>query len=141
MAELKTRETDADVGAFLAALDDPQRRADCEALVEMMQAAAGAPPRMWGASIVGFGHYDYTYASGRSGTWMRIGFSPRKRDLTLYIMPGFDAYADLLGRLGKHKTGKSCLYVKRLADLDLDVLRRLVDASLAHLRARYPEGD
>lgn len=141
MAELKTRENDADVGAFLDAIEDAQRRDDCKAVCAMMQAAAGAPPRMWGKSIVGFGHYDYQYASGRSGTWMRIGFAPRKRDLTLYIMAGFDDYAELLDALGKHKTGKSCLYVKRLADLDTTVLQRLIERSLAHMRAKYPEGD
>ncbi len=141
MAELKTRENDADVAAFLDAIEDPQRQADCKAVCAMMQAAAGAPPRMWGKSIVGFGHYDYRYASGRSGTWMRIGFAPRKRDLTLYIMLGFESFADLLARLGKHKTGKSCLYVKRLADLDTDVLQALIEQSLAHMRETYPEGD
>lgn len=141
MAELKTKENDADVGAFLDAIEDPQRRADCQAICAMMQAASGAPPRMWGGSIVGFGHYDYAYASGRSGTWMRIGFAPRKRDLTLYIMAGFAEYGDLLERLGKHRTGKSCLYVKRLSDLDLDALRALIDASLTHMRETYPEGD
>lgn len=140
MAELKTRENDASVDAFIDALDDPRRQADCRALVEMMQAASGAPPRMWGKSIVGFGHYAYTYASGRSGEWMRIGFSPRKRDLTLYIMPGFEAFDALLGQLGKHRTGKSCLYVKRLEGLDLDVLRRLIEGSLAHMAEKYPEG-
>jgi len=141
VAELKTKENDADVGAFLDAIEDPERRADCKAICAMMQAAAGAPPRMWGKSIVGFGHYDYTYASGRSGSWMRIGFAPRKRDLTLYIMAGFDAYAELMGSLGKHKTGRSCLYVKRLADLDADVLRALFEQSLAWMRETYPEGD
>lgn len=141
MAELKTRETDADVDAFLDAIEDERRRDDCRAICQMMREASGAQPRMWGASIVGFGHYDYRYESGRTGTWMRIGFAPRKRDLTLYIMPGFDDAADLLAELGKHKTGKSCLYVKSLADLDEAVLRRLIDRALAHMRQKYPEGD
>ncbi len=141
MAELKTRETDADVGAFLAAIEDDQRRADCEAICAMMREAAGVEPKMWGESIVGFGHYDYRYASGRSGTWMRIGFAPRKRDLTLYIMPGFEASDDLMAQLGKHKTGKSCLYIKRLADVDRAVLRQLVDRALGYMRETYPEGD
>lgn len=140
MAEPKTRENDASVDAFIDALDDPRRQADCRALVEMMQAAAGAPPRMWGKSIVGFGHYTYVYASGRSGEWMRIGFSPRKRDLTLYIMPGFEGFEALLAQLGKHKTGKSCLYVKRLEGLNLEVLQQLIDASLAHMAEAYPDG-
>lgn len=141
MAELKTRENDADVGAFLAAIEDEQKRADCEAICAMMQRASGAPARMWGASIVGFGHYDYRYESGRTGTWMRIGFAPRKRDITLYIMPGFDDFDGLMARLGKHRTGKSCLYVKRLSDLDRDVLQTIVERSLDAMREKYPEGD
>lgn len=138
MAELKTKENDQSVNAFLATIEEPRKRDDCYRLIDIMQAAVGEGPRMWGDSIVGFGRYRYTYATGRTGEWPLIGFSPRKQNLTLYIMAGFDSYEDLLGGLGKHTTGKSCLYVKRLGDLDLNVLKRLVEASVAHMRAAYP---
>lgn len=138
MAELKTKENDQSVDAFLATIEEPRKRDDCYRLIDIMQAAVGEGPRMWGDSIVGFGRYRYTYATGRTGEWPLIGFSPRKQNLTLYIMAGFDSYEDLLGGLGKHTTGKSCLYVKRLGDLDLNVLKRLVEASVAHMRAAYP---
>ena len=135
MAELKTKENDQSVEAFLSSIDDAQKQADCRALVAIMQEATGAAPRMWGDSIVGFGHYHYKYASGREGDWFLTGFAPRKQNLTLYIMAGFDNYEALLGRLGKHTTGKSCLYVKRLADVDMPVLTELVVESVAHMKA------
>ena len=135
MAELKTKENDQSVEAFLAGIEDAQKQADCRALVAIMQEATGAAPRMWGDSIVGFGHYHYKYASGREGDWFLTGFAPRKQNLTLYIMAGFDNYEALLGRLGKHTTGKSCLYVKRLADVDMPVLTELVVESVAHMKA------
>ncbi len=130
MAELKTKPTQVDVLDFLGQLSDDQRRNDCFVVLELMKAATGADPRMWGASIVGFGRYQYRYESGRTGEWPVIGFSPRKNDLTLYIMPGFDRYESLLARLGKHKTGKSCLYLKRLSDVDLVVLKELIEESV-----------
>ena len=130
MAELKTKPTQVDVLDFLGQLSDDQRRNDCLDVLELMKAATGADPRMWGASIVGFGRYQYRYESGRTGEWPVIGFSPRKNDLTLYIMPGFDRYESLLARLGKHKTGKSCLYLKRLSDVDLVVLKELIEESV-----------
>lgn len=130
MAENKTQPTDASVDAFIDAIPDPVRRADCRQVAAMMQAATGAPPVMWGAAIVGFGRYRYTYASGRTGNWPVIGFSPRKNDLTLYLMPGFERQADRLAKLGRHRTGKSCLYLKKLADVDLAVLQALVDDSV-----------
>ena len=135
MAELKTKENDQSVEAFLSSIDDVQKQADCRALVAIMQEATGAAPRMWGDSIVGFGHYHYKYASGREGDWFLTGFAPRKQNLTLYIMAGFDNYEALLGKLGKHTTGKSCLYVKRLADVDMPVLTELVVESVAHMKA------
>jgi len=138
MAELKTKENDRSVEAFLAGIEDAQKQADCRALVAIMQDATGAAPRMWGESIVGFGHYHYKYASGREGDWFLTGFAPRKQNLTLYIMAGFDNYEALLGRLGKHTTGKSCLYVKRLADVDMPVLTELVVESVAHMKATNP---
>ncbi|HUP24316.1 MAG TPA: DUF1801 domain-containing protein [Thermoanaerobaculia bacterium] len=137
MAELKTKATDVSVEDFLARIEDESVRADCQKLVRMMKKITRAEPKLWGTSIVGFGVYRYQYASGRSGEWLRVGFAPRKRDLTLYIMPGFDKYGDLMARLGKHKTGKSCLYLKRLADVDTKVLEELVRESVAHMKATY----
>lgn len=138
MAELKTKENDQSVDTFLSTIEDAQKQADCRTLVAIMREATGAEPRMWGDSIVGFGHYHYKYASGREGDWFLVGFSPRKQNLTLYIMAGFDNYEALLGKLGKHTTGKSCLYVKRLADLDMPALKQLVAESVAHMQATNP---
>lgn len=129
MAELKTQPNDDDPKTFVASVDDDHRRADAERLLELFARATGEPPKMWGSSIVGYGSYDYAYESGRTGTWMRTGFSPRKRAMTIYIMPGFDGYGSMLEELGPHTTGKSCLYVKKLDQVDLDVLERLVSAS------------
>lgn len=129
----KTQATTADVDAFLAAIPDPGRREDCQRIRALMEAATGAPARLWGPSIVGFGVYHYRYESGREGDWMVTGFSPRKNDLTLYIMPGFARYEALMAKLGKHKTGKSCLYIKRLADVDMAVLETLVRDSVAEM--------
>lgn len=139
MAELKTKENDASVADFLATVADPTRRADCGAVLAMMRRATGCEPRMWGASIVGFGKYSYRYESGRTGEWMVTGFSPRKQDLTLYIMPGFTRYDALLARLGRHKTGKSCLYLKRLADVDTAVLQELITASVEAMAPKRTE--
>ncbi|HEX6307702.1 MAG TPA: DUF1801 domain-containing protein [Longimicrobiales bacterium] len=137
MAELKTQANDASVDAFLSGIEDSARRADCARVLELMKDVTGAEPLMWGASIVGFGRYRYRYASGREGEWFITGFSPRKNSLTLYIMAGFDRYDDLLARLGRYSTGKSCLYVKRLSDVDADVLRELVAASAQHVRETW----
>jgi hypothetical protein len=139
MAELKTKETDASVVAFLERIADEARRQDCTALIPLMRRVTGAEPRMWGATIVGFGSYHYRYQSGREGDWFLTGFSPRKNDLTLYLMAGFEPFPELLARLGRARTGKSCLYVKRLTDLDPAVLEELIRASVAHTRALYPE--
>lgn len=135
MATVKTTKNDADVGAFLATADE-KKRADAEVLRSMMEDITKEPAAMWGTSIVGFGTRTYTYDSGRSGTWFLVGFSPRKRNLTLYIMNGFDTYDSLLTKLGKHKTGKACLYINKLADVDLAVLRALIEASVAHMKTR-----
>ena len=131
MAELKTQPNDADPRRFIASVDNDQRRADAERLLELFERATGEAPKMWGSSIIGFGSYDYAYESGRTGTWMRTGFSPRKQAMTVYIMPGFDEYDSMLADLGPHTTGKSCLYIKQLDQVDLDVLERLVSASFA----------
>ncbi|MDE0061535.1 MAG: DUF1801 domain-containing protein, partial [Gammaproteobacteria bacterium] len=111
MSELKTRQNDGDVDAYLDSVENPNRREDARRIIVLMREITGEPPRMWGSSIVGFGSYHYTYASGREGDWPVVGFAPRKRNLVLYIMPGFARYESLLARLGKHRTGKSCLYV------------------------------
>lgn len=136
----KTQPTDAAVADFIAALPDAVRRDDCNALIDTMRRASGKPPRMWGPAIVGFGNYHYRYESGRSGEMPQVAFSPRKGDLTLYLMPGFEQQQAqaLLARLGKHKVGKSCLYIKRLADVDRGVLDELIDGSLAAMAARHP---
>lgn len=139
MAELKTKPTKARVGDFLNAIEDSQRRADCKSIARMMREATGKRAKMWGTSMVGYGLYRYKYASGRRGEWFECGFSPRARDITLYIMPGFKKHALLMKKLGKHKTGKSCLYVKQLADVDTDVLQQLINESVAEMRRRYPE--
>jgi len=137
MAELKTQKNTASIDEFLNTVDDPDKQADCRKLVELMQNATGDAPTMWGKAIVGFGSYHYRYESGREGDWFLVGFSPRKREISVYIMPGFSQYDDLMDRLGKHKTGKSCLYIKRLADIDLAVLDQLIQASVKHMRQTY----
>jgi hypothetical protein len=134
MAELKTKPNDQSVEAFINSIDDVNRRQDCWKILEIMQEASGETARMWGDSIVGLGSYHYKYASGREGDWFLTGFSPRKKDLTLYIMAGFEQYSELLDGLGKHKTGKSCLYIKRVDDIDLKVLKELVELSVKHLK-------
>jgi hypothetical protein len=130
VAELKTKQTTESVSAFLDRIADEGRREDCRAVVDIMQSVAKEEPRMWGTSIVGFGRYRYKYESGREGEWMITGFSPRKGDLTLYIMGGFDKFSDLMPNLGKYKTAKSCLYIKKLSDIDVNVLRKLVTKSV-----------
>jgi len=134
MAELKTKPTGASVEAFLEGIAAEGLQQDCRTLVDLMQRVSGSEPEMWGGSIVGFGRYRYRYASGREGEWFEVGFAPRKRDLTLYLMAGAERYPDLLSKLGKYRTGVSCLYVKRLADIDLAVLEELAAASVAFVR-------
>jgi hypothetical protein len=134
MAELKTQENDASVNDYLNSVEDKKKREASFKVKELMEEVTGEEARMWGDSIVGFGHYHYKYASGREGEWMLTGFAPRKRNLTLYIMSGFEEYDDLMQKLGKHSTGKSCLYINKLEDIDLDVLRELVDKSVQHMR-------
>ena len=134
MAELKTKLTDASVEAFLNTLEDESKRKDAQTILQMMQDVTGEAPRMWGNSIVGFGSYRYKYASGKEGDWMLTGFSPRKQNLTLYIMSGFEINADIMSRLGKHTTGKGCLYIKKLKDVDQTVLRELITQSVEHMR-------
>ena len=133
MAELKTKPNDQSVEDFLNKVPDEKKHQDSFAILELMKQVTGDKPIMWGDSIVGFGIYKYKYASGRQGEWPVTGFSPRKQNLTLYIMSGFDEYDDLLKKLGKHSTGKSCLYIKKMEDIDQDVLRELVSTSVGHM--------
>ena len=134
MAELKTKSTNESVTRFLDNLPEARRRRDCYTLLELMQQATKSEPRMWGSSIVGFGTYHFHYDSGREGDWFLVGFSPRKQSLTLYVMSGFDQYENLLGQLGKHSVGKSCLYIKKMDDIDLPTLKKLIQHSVKHMQ-------
>lgn len=134
--EPKTTRTDASVEEFLGTVADPQRRSDAEELCDLMREVTGLEPVMWGPSIVGFGQYHYRYASGREADWPAVSFSPRKQSLTLYISEGYDRHAELLARLGPHTTSKACLYIKRLSDVDTDVLRTLVKEGFEHFNGR-----
>lgn len=136
MAELKTKPTTESVTTFLNTVADKTRREDCFAVLEMMRDVTKEEPTMWGSSIVGFGRYRYKYESGREGEWPITGFSPRKGDLTLYIVPGFEIAPDLMKRLGKYKTGKSCLYIRKLADVDRKVLKQLIEKSVKKMSAQ-----
>ena len=137
MAELKTKQNNTSVASFLAGVDDKQKRIDAKKLSAMMREATGSRAKMWGSSIVGFGSYHYKYASGREGDWPIVGYSPRKQNISIYIMAGFSGSEKLLAKLGKHKTGKSCLYIKRLDDVDQAVLKKLVDKSVKYMRSKY----
>lgn len=141
MAEPKTAPTQRRVVDFLASIPDDARRADSETLCRLLSDLSGEPPVLWGDGIVGFGSQHYRYPSGREGDWPRVGFSPRKQYLTLYVAGGFDAHQDLLPRLGKHKTGKGCLYLKRLSDADTEVLQALIRRSLSDSISSAPEPD
>jgi hypothetical protein len=138
MAELKTKKNNASVKAFLGTIEDRDKRSDCEAVTRMMRVATGSPARMWGTSIIGFGNYDYQYASGRKGSWMLCGVSPRKQNLAIYIMSGFSEFSPRMKKLGKFKAGKSCLYIKSLADIDQQVLQALIVDSVKYMRTKYP---
>jgi Domain of unknown function (DU1801) len=136
MAELKTSVNNASVTKFLKNIKDPDRRRDCLMVMDLMKKVTGAKPKMWGSSIVGFGSYHYVYESGREGDWFLTGFSPRKQNLTLYIMSGFRKYESLLKKLGKHRTGKSCLYINGLDEIDLPTLPSLITESVKETRRR-----
>lgn len=141
MQEAKTKPSDASVAAYLGGIADEARRSDCEELVNLMQRATGCAAQMWGASIVGFDSYHYRYDSGHEGDSCLIGFSSRKGDISLYLIAGYEAAETkaLLARLGRHKIGKACLYIKRLSDVQLPVLEQLVARSVAETRRRYPQ--
>lgn len=133
MAENKTKPTKASVTAFLASVENERRRADARIVCDLMKEVTGEKPRMWGDAMVGFGTYGYKYASGREGEWFVTGFAPRKANLVLYIMSGFKGHNALMKKLGKHKTGSSCLYINKLEDVDMKVLRELVRRSVEHV--------
>ncbi|MHA1559868.1 MAG: DUF1801 domain-containing protein [Alphaproteobacteria bacterium] len=134
--ENKTQPTAISVTYYLATLQPDQKRQDATAINTMMRRVTGELPKMWGDSIIGFGHHHYKYESGREGDWFLVGFAPRKANLVLYIMPGFEEYKPLMKNLGKHRIGKSCLYINKLADVDLKVLEKLVARSVGHMRER-----
>lgn len=140
MAEPKTKVNDQSVEKFLNGITDEQARQDCFTILKIMQQATRAEPKMWGSSIVGFGSYHYKYESGREGNWFLTGFSPRKQNLTLYIMAGFARYDELMKKLGKHKTGKSCLYIKSLEDVNLPALKQLIQQSVKHMTKTMQTG-
>ena len=136
MAELKTKLNDGSVHQFLDSIDDEKKRKDSYTILKYMSEISGSEAKMWGASIVGFGNYHYKYKSGREGDWFLCGFSPRKQALTLYIMSGFKKYQQHLAELGKYKTGKSCLYIKHLEDIDHKVLKDLIKSSVEYLKEK-----
>ncbi len=138
MAETKTKPTAVTVDSFIDAVENPVRRADARAVLAMMERVTGESPQMWGPSIIGFGSYHYRYDSGHEGNACRLGFSPRKAELVLYVLTGEPEQDAQLARLGKHKTGKSCLYVKKLADVDMAMLEEITRGALKHMDTKYP---
>ncbi len=139
MAELKTKPTDASVEDFIDSVESETKRDDCRELLKLIGKITGEKPKMWGDSIVGFGDYHYKYKTGREGDWFLSGFSPRKQSMTIYMMGGYEGSEDLLPKLGKHKTSVGCLYVNKLADIDLQILEKLVKNSIKLLKTRYKE--
>lgn len=136
-SNLKTTQNDNNVQAFLEGVAHEKRREDSLVVLDMMKNITDQEPKMWGSSIVGFDHYHYKYDSGREGDFFKVGFSPRKQSLTIYVMPGFTRYEELMEQLGKYKTGKSCLYINKLEDVDLDVLRQLIKESYEYMTEKY----
>ena len=139
MSDLKTKKNDASVIDFINSVEDEQKRQDCYEIMGIMKEITGEEPKMWGGSIVGFGSYHYKYNSGREGDWFLTGFSPRKQNLSLYIMSGFDQYGTMMAKLGKYKTGKSCLYIKQLADIDGNILKEMITNSVEMISKMYPK--
>lgn len=139
MTELKTKVNDGSVLEFLERIPDAEKKRDSYAILDLMKEVTGFEPKMWGDSIIGFGACHYRYPSGHEGDMALIGFSPRKNNLTIYIVPGFEHYADLLDRLGKFKTAKSCLYIKKLADIEISVLKEIVKDTVRQVRTLYPQ--
>lgn len=138
MAEVKTKPNRKSVQKFLGSVENERRRNDALTLLPLFEEVTGKKPVMWGDSIVGFGSYHYSQKNGQEADWPITGFSPRKQNMTVYIMPGFDEYQDLLSKLGKHKTSVSCIYINKLADVDLSVLKEIIRQSVDEMRRRYP---
>lgn len=141
MYEAKTKPTKVSVASYIAAIEDEARRKDCKTLVALMKEEAGCSPKMWGPSIVGFDQYHYKYESGHEGDSCVVGFSSRKGEISVYLLTGYESPKSkaLLAKLGKHRTGKACLYIKRLAEVDVEVLREMIAYSIAETRKRYPK--
>ncbi|GAB5539505.1 MAG: hypothetical protein Salg2KO_16080 [Salibacteraceae bacterium] len=137
MAELKTKRNDASVDEFLSSITNRERVQDCKNVMKIMVRVTNEPAAMWGSSLIGYGSYRYRYKTGRQGEWFLTGLSPRKNALSIYILSGFDRYEDLLNKLGKHSTGKGCLYIKDLNDVDPDVLEQLIQSSVSFIKSRY----
>lgn len=137
MAEIKTKPTKASVKSFINNIPDEQMRADCTTIAEIMEKTTGCKPQMWGEAIVGFGTLTYKNAAGKGVDWLITGFSPRKQNLSLYIMTGFEAHEELMSKLGKHSTGKSCLYIKRLSDVHMPTLKKLITQSVKYMKKKY----
>lgn len=137
MSENKTQPTEASVTTFLDGIADSGKKDDTQTIVKIMERVSGYPPKMWGESLIGFGQYTYTYKSGRTGEWSLVGVSPRARNISIYIMPGFDQYQDLMQQLGKFKVGRSCLYINKLQDVDIQVLETLIERSVKDMKERY----
>lgn len=135
MAELKTKPTEQSVEDFFKTIENQEKQKDCEALATLMQKITRSEPKMWGASIIGFGQHHYVYESGREGDWFLAGFSPRKQNITIYVMGGFAEETGLLKQLGRHKTGKSCIYIKNLSDINLDILKMLIQRSVENVKS------
>jgi len=140
MATNKTVATKASVSDFLKTVKDPDKRRDCKTMMAMMRAATGKRAKMWGTAIIGFGSYEYKFATGKTGSSVLVGLSPRAQNIAVYIMPGFSKYGALLKKLGKHKVGKSCLYLKSLENVDQDVLSKLIQRSVDDMKKKYPQG-
>ena len=138
MAELKTRQNNKSVRQFIDGVEDKKKREDCKVILKLMEEVTKSKPKMWGDSIVGFGNYHYEYESGREGDWFLTGFSPRKQNLTLYIMSGFKEHSELLKNLGKYKTSKACLYINKIEDINLDILKKMISKSVERLVENYP---
>lgn len=139
MGNLKSQPSASSVSAYLNSIVNEKRKHDSFKLLNMMEKITGEQGRMWGSQLVGFGTYHYKYSSGREGDWFMTGFAPRKQNITIYIMPGFKRYNELMSRLGKYKTGKSCLYIKHLDHVDIDILQELIVRGYEHMRFKYPD--
>ena len=139
MTALKTTQNEDSVDEFLKSIEDPEKQKTSLQILDIIKEISGKEPKMWGDSIIGFGKYHYKYATGREGDWMRIAFSPRKQNFSIYIMDGFDNHSELMEKLGKYKTGRSCLYIKKLQDIDINILKELMKKSLLNMEKMYPE--